>query len=71
MFWEDYPLKKDYTWQPIENLYDHEELAETYEKCLKTENERLDSEESKRKTDRIVIEQKSPGCCSAQVEEGC
>ena len=25
--WEDYPLKKDYTWDPIENLYGHEDLA--------------------------------------------
>ncbi len=29
--WEDYPLKKDYTWDPIENLYGHEELVETYD----------------------------------------
>ena len=38
--WEDYPLKKDYTWEPIENLYGHEDLAQTYEQWLKTENER-------------------------------
>ena len=24
--WEDYPLKKDYTWEPIENLYGHEDV---------------------------------------------
>ncbi len=29
--WEAYPLKKDYTWEPIENLYRHEDLAQTYE----------------------------------------
>ncbi len=29
--WEGYPLKKDYTWEPIENLYGHEDLAQTYE----------------------------------------
>ena len=29
--WEDYPLEKDYTWEPIENLYGHEDLAQTYE----------------------------------------
>jgi hypothetical protein len=29
--WEDYPLKKDYTWDPIENLYGHEDLIQTYE----------------------------------------
>ena len=29
--WEDYPLKKDYTWDPIENLYGHEDLSQTYE----------------------------------------
>ncbi len=34
--WEDYPLKKDYTWEPIENLYGHEDLAQTYEQWLKT-----------------------------------
>ena len=31
VIWEGYPLKKDYTWEPIENLYGHEELVETYE----------------------------------------
>ena len=41
--WEGYPLTKDYTWEPIENLYGHEDLAQTYEQWLKTENERLDS----------------------------
>ncbi len=48
--WEGYPLKKDYTWEPIENLYGHEDLAQTYEQWLKTENERLDSQEAERKT---------------------
>ena len=24
--WEGYPLKKDYTWEPIENLYGHANL---------------------------------------------
>ena len=38
--WEDYPLEKDYTWEPIENLYGHEDLTQTYEQWLKTENER-------------------------------
>jgi hypothetical protein len=28
--WEGYPLRKDYTWEPIENLYDQEELRERY-----------------------------------------
>ena len=31
--WED-PLEKDYTWEPIENLYGHEDLAQTYEQWL-------------------------------------
>jgi len=39
--WEGYPLKKDYTWEPIENLYGHEDLAQTHEQWMKTENERL------------------------------
>ena len=55
---EDYPLEKDYTWEPIENLYGHEDLAQTYEQWLKTENERLDSEEAERKTDRKMTAQK-------------
>ena len=38
----DYPLKKDCTWEPIENMYDQEELVETYEKWMKTDNEQLD-----------------------------
>ena len=38
--WEDYPLEKDYTWEPIKNLYGHEDLTQTYEHRLKTENER-------------------------------
>jgi len=38
--WEDYPLEKDYTWEPIENLYGHEDLAQTYEQWMKTDNER-------------------------------
>ena len=32
--WEDYPLEKDYTWEPIENLYGHEDLSQTYEQWL-------------------------------------
>ena len=56
--WEDYPLEKDYTWEPIENLYGHEDLAQTYEQWLKTENERLDSEEAERKTVRKMTAQK-------------
>ena len=56
--WEDYPLEKDYTWEPIENLYGHEDLAQTYEQWLKTENERLDSEEVERKTVRKMTVQK-------------
>jgi hypothetical protein len=56
--WEDYPLKKDYTWEPIENLYGHEDLAQTYEQWLKTENERLDSVEAERKTVRKMTAQK-------------
>ena len=56
--WEGYPLKKDYTWEPIENLYGHEDLAQTYEQWLKTENERIDSEESERKTVRKMTSQK-------------
>ncbi len=53
--WDGCPLKKDYTWEPIDNLYDHEELAETYEKWLQTENERLDSEEAERTTVRQLL----------------
>jgi hypothetical protein len=51
--WEGYPLQKDYTWEPIENLYDQEELVETYEKWLQTENKRLDTEERGRKMARL------------------
>ena len=53
--WEVYPLKKDYTWAPLENLsrYGHEDLVQTYEQWLKTENERLDSQEAERKTTRV------------------
>ena len=40
---------KDYTWDPIDNLYCQEELVETYEKWLKADNERLDIEERERK----------------------
>jgi hypothetical protein len=29
--WEGYPLKKEYFWEPIENLYGHEDLAQTYD----------------------------------------
>jgi hypothetical protein len=53
MVWEDYPLQKDYTWEPIKNVYDQEEqsqeLVETYEKWLKADNERLDIEEREKK----------------------
>jgi hypothetical protein len=56
--WEGYPLKKDYTWEPIENLYGHEDLAQTCEQWLKTENESLDSQEAERKTTRKMTEQK-------------
>ena len=45
------------------NLYGHEELVETYEKCLKTENERLDRTESERKTDRKLIPKKVEEVC--------
>jgi hypothetical protein len=55
--WEDYPLQKDYTWEFIENLYDQEELVETYEKWLKEDNERLDIEERERKiAKRLTVE---------------
>ena len=27
--WEGYPHPKDYTWEPIENLYGHEDLTQT------------------------------------------
>jgi hypothetical protein len=57
--WEDYPLEQDYTWEPIENLYGHEDLAQTYDQWLKTENERLDSEEAERKTVRKMTRKKS------------
>jgi hypothetical protein len=56
--WEGYPLKKDYTWEPIENLYGHEDLVQTYDQWLKTENERLDSQEVERKTERQSTAQK-------------
>ena len=56
--WEGYPLKKDYTWDPIENLYGHEDLSQTYEQWLKTENERLDNQEAERKTVGKMTEQK-------------
>ena len=55
---QEYPLEKDYTWEPIENLYGHEDLAQTYEQWLKTENERIDSVEAERKTDRKMTAQK-------------
>ncbi len=55
--WEGYPLQKDYTWEPIENLYDQEELVETYEKWLKTDNERLDIEERERKIAKRLTEE--------------
>jgi hypothetical protein len=56
--WEGYQLKKDYTWEPIENLYGHEDLAQTYEQWMKTENEMLDSQEAQRKTVMKMTEQK-------------
>jgi hypothetical protein len=64
--WEDYPLKQDYTWEPIENLYAHEDLAQTYDQWLKTENERLDSEEVERKTVRKMTTQKVQDVASDQ-----
>ena len=39
--------------EPIENLYGHEDLSQTYEEWLKTENERFDSEE----TDKMTVRQ--------------
>ncbi len=48
VIWEGYPLKKDYTREPIENLYGQEEL-QTYEKWLKTDNEQLDIQKVERK----------------------
>jgi len=54
---EGYPLKKDYTWEPIENLYGHEELVETHQQWLKTENERL-TVRKKSKTVRKLTAQK-------------
>jgi hypothetical protein len=56
--WEGYPLKKDYTWEPIENLYGHEDLVQTYDQWLKTEYENLDSQEEERKTERQLTTQK-------------
>ena len=53
---EGYPLKKEYTWETIENLYGQEELVESYEKWLQTENARLDSEERERKMARKLKE---------------
>ena len=58
MVWEGYPQQKDYTWEPIDNLYGHEDLTQTYDQWLKTENERLDSEEISRKTVRKMTTQK-------------
>ena len=60
--WEDYPLEKDYTWDPIENLYVQEELVETYEKWLKADNERLDIEERERKIAKRLTAEKPPEC---------
>ena len=72
MVWEGYPLKKHYTWEPIENLYDQEELAKTYEKWLKTENERLDSrEETERKTNRNLAAQKGQDAAVDKLRRGC
>ena len=71
VIWEGYPLKKDYTWEPIENLYDQEELAKTYEKWLKTENERLDSrEETERKTNRNLAAQKGQDAAVDKLRRG-
>ena len=67
--WEDYPLEKDYTWEPIENLYGQEDLAQTYEQWLKTENERLDSEEAERKTVRKMTAQKVQDVAADQVRK--
>ena len=50
--------KKDYTLEPIENLYGHGDLAQTYDQCLKTENESLDSKETERRTVRKLTAQK-------------
>jgi hypothetical protein len=47
--WEGY---QDYTLDPIENLYEHEDLVQIYDQWLNIENERLDSHEVKRKTER-------------------
>ena len=33
---QDYPPKKDYSLESIENLYGHEDLVQTYDQCLKT-----------------------------------
>ncbi len=59
--WEDYPLKKDYTWEPIEKVYGHEDLVQTYDQCLKTEG-------GSRQDDGQTIDiTKSPACCSPPV----
>ena len=54
---------------PIENLYGHEDLAQTYEQWLKTENERLDSEEIVRKTVRKMTVQKVQDPATDQVRK--
>jgi hypothetical protein len=57
--WKGYPLKKDYTWGPIENLYGHEELVQTYEQWTKTEIPHLTvRNQSQRKTTRQLKEHK-------------
>ena len=38
--WEGYPLKKDYTLEPVENLYGYEHLAQTYEHCRAEDRKR-------------------------------
>ena len=65
VIWEGYPLKKDYTWEPIENLYGQEELVESYEKWLKTDNKRLDIDEREEDCQKIDSS-KSPECCSGK-----
>ncbi len=36
--WKGHPLENDYAWEPVENLYDHEDLVDTYQKWLKKIN---------------------------------
>ncbi len=67
--WEGYPLKKDYTLDPIENLYGHEDLAQTYDQSLKTENERFDSQETERKTTKKMTTKKVQDVGTDQVRK--